>query len=159
MKLALIQDGIIQSVAFAASIDLAMIDYRSYKIVEIPEESKADAGWSHDDEAGFTPPEDYEPIVSPKWDEFVLYFSIPGQGGHVLYQSILTKVVESGAITLDHWANFKLAFQNRNTEIFAAAVQYLNQLLDTANQGLSEGDIEDWNSLMSEYDFPEACRL
>lgn len=159
MKFALIQDGIIGAVAFAESIELAIIDYRSFEIVEIPEDSKADVDWLYDDESGFTPPEDYESIVNPNWEGFVLYFSIPGQGGHALYQSILAKVVESGAIALDHWANFKLAFQNRNTDIFAASVQYLNNLLDTANQSLSEGDIESWNSLMSEYDFPESCCL
>jgi hypothetical protein len=161
-KIALISNGTVEAIAFSESVDLAMIDYSRFLVVEITEDDSADVteGWAYNPQSRFTPPSGYtEPAPAIQWAEFVQYFSVPGQGGHALYQSILAKVGASGFAVQDHWSNFKLSLSSQDVAIFAAGVQYLNQLLNTASHGLSESDIEGWNSLMDEFHFPNSCHL
>jgi hypothetical protein len=158
LRFAVIRENVVESIAFSESLEYAQLDCPAAVLVE---SDAAEAGWLYDAVAeSFSPPEGYTaPEVEPQWEQFLGYFSVPGQGGHKLYQAILTKVSESGFAAQDHWQNFKMALSSQNSGVFAASIQYLRTLLSTADNDLSASEEEDWNALMDQFGFSDGCKL
>jgi hypothetical protein len=80
--------------------------------------------------------------------------------GNVLYGSVVQKVSVAGFVAQDHWQNFKLLLMsNPPEEAISAGIQYLANLLATANQPLTESDKAAWNALVQKYDLDQGCQL
>lgn len=93
----------------------------------------------------------------PNWGGLVATFTFPG---NQLYASIVSKVGNCPYPARDHWENFKeMIVTIQNVEALAAGVTHLSNLLAQNDQPLSVGEVEGWNSLVEQFDFPENCRL
>jgi hypothetical protein len=80
--------------------------------------------------------------------------------GNVLYGPVVQKVAVAGFVAQDYWQNFKLLLMsNQPEEAIEAGIQYLANLLVSANQPLTDNDKTAWNVLVQKYDLDQGCLL
>lgn len=98
---------------------------------------------------------------NPQWDAFLNAFRTPGNS---LYLGAIALVSSASFECQDHWGNFKSLIQStdasyRTVENLAMAIVHLKNLLQRDGEPLTTELIEEWNQMMTTYDFPEICLL
>lgn len=102
----------------------------------------------------------FTPTPEPNWQSLKSIFISPG---NLLYESVRDKMAASGCLKCaDQFGSLKMLIADPalwNVDALSFGINTLSASLTEAGHPLSASDINEWNTLLSAWDFPASCQL